>query len=400
MSKRKPNLTIDPHLPVTINPHLTPPSSSFKKPFKILTNMQKDIECNGTLEEEQNYIKTKTLFETKIDNVKNKCIKYNESDIIGETQNSTIYNDQDPNFIIKKSYIYSNAQNFVNNLHKIKINCNQGTKIMDIAMTENYKNESYSNLLYDFPEHFLMIQKLDNGECIDEESLTRKKISNILRMEKVRGIVFNDYITEIKQKYMKNIDIKEYDTILCDLLLQLTYVLLYANKNGYYHNDLKLNNIIIYSSDPKKYVYNKIPKIKMTLTSNYKFKLIDYSNSLKIPISKNIYVVDLNQIIIFYSNFLDSVNHTLELTSKLVNIINKFLIELVTKNNSMIVHDSNSLRLMDTKLIKQYGIKMNMKDIINLFREINAGDFTKIDITDASDGYLKYKMKYLELKKN
>lgn len=131
-------------------------------------------------------------------------------------------------------------------------------------MNENDNNIRFSRLLNKFPEHFINILPI---EILCTATGLKQ---NIYQMDLIDGITLWKFIYSEETS----------DDLLENIIKQMVYVLTWLNINGYYHNDLKLDNIMIVSSTETNILYNQLD-IKMELTNvKYVFKLIDYSTAV------------------------------------------------------------------------------------------------------------------------
>jgi len=203
--------------------------------------------CHGTaLESEIYQQKKKELNDNtelklgSLESCKNKC-----TDILYKTGNSELCdynnnnnNNNNNNELLKISY---------NNIRKVKmdnktINCKDGIKQINDIINENNNNIIYTKLIKIFPLHILSSKRLE--EClvapitksesifeIDKGEASSKKIidifsqqiTNIYTMKKITGVTLDTFIQNMT-------DENELDYII----IQLFYILLYANINGYY----------------------------------------------------------------------------------------------------------------------------------------------------------------------
>ena len=242
--------------------------------------------CSGTIEELEKY-KTKkqellNYTKSKLNYTKSKlngkklleCVNKCDQGANIRTQNSEICdykNDKTKLLKISKN----NILKVIQSTDYATIDCKQGIKQINDIINENNNNIKYSELIHIFPLHILSSNHLE--ECLtnpivktdlESESIASiaktdenidifsQKITNIYTMEKITGVTLDTFIQNMT-------DENELDYII----IQLFYILLYANINGYYHNDLKANNIIIYYNNIHEIIYDQLFDYKITIGS-------------------------------------------------------------------------------------------------------------------------------------
>lgn len=104
-------------------------------------------------------------------------------------------------------------------------------------MNKNSNSLKYAELATIFPLNIMRVY--DTTRCKNNQGI----FTNIIEMEKVKGITLNEFINIL------NLELETDKYKLFSCILQLIYITLYANFNGYIHNDLATNNIMIYEYD-------------------------------------------------------------------------------------------------------------------------------------------------------
>jgi hypothetical protein len=470
-----------------------------KKP--ILTIKTSEIEesesriCSGTTEAQEKYkTKKQELYYYTIGKLKtlSECVNKCDQGSKISTRNSDIcdYKD-DKTKLLKISK--NNIVKIIQSTDYATIDCKHGFKQINDIINENNNNIKYSELIQIFPLHILSLNHLE--EClinpITKLDLESESIAGItktdLESESIAGITKTDLESESiagitktdeSKSKDKNIDISQkitnmyimdkitgvtLDTFIQNMtdenkneldyiIIQLFYILLYANINGYYHNDLKCNNIIIYYNNIHEITYNQLFNYNITIRSESPkgkslgipvVKLIDFFSSTFInPIREVYYITDLISIL---SNIEDVLNIEIkskynfilllleklntENLNKLINltigkggwITNQFQFRLLLEEDILrqsfhfnlasldkIFIYLQSLLLDNTNIIFHFERK-SILDIKSLGEDIKKEDIKKEDIKkedikkedikkEAKKKYLKYKQKYLQLK--
>ena len=135
------------------------------------------------------------------------------------------------------------------------------------------------------------------------------------------------------------------------IIIQLFYILLYANINGYYHNDLKCNNIIIYYNNIHEITYNQLFNYNITIRSESPkgkslgipvVKLIDFFSSTFInPIREVYYITDFISILSNIEDVLKSYYHLFSQVH-LMNQLNYLLDHIICNSSYSFVKSNNS----------------------------------------------------------
>ena len=332
-----------------------------KKP--ILTIKTSEIEesesriCSGTTEAQEKYkTKKQELYYYTIGKLKtlSECVNKCDQGSKISTRNSDIcdYKDDKTKFLkISKN----NIVKIIQSTDYATIDCKHGFKQINDIINENNNNIKYSELIQIFPLHILSlnhleeclinpITKLDlesesiagitkSDESKDENIDISQKITNMYIMDKITGVTLDTFIQNMTDENKNELDY---------IIIQLFYILLYANINGYYHNDLKCNNIIIYYNNIHEITYNQLFNYNITIRSESPkgkslgipvVKLIDFFSSTFInPIREVYYITDLISIL---SNIEDVLN--IEIKSK-YNFILLLLEKLNTENLNKLIN--------------------------------------------------------------
>jgi len=366
-----------------------------------------------------------TLFENKNNTINNKCENY--TNIINDNGSSGTIYEYDGKYIK-----FSNLPLEVSKLFsKYDIKCNTLKMKINKAINENVNALKFAELAKVFPLQIMNIYS--SSECKNDNGL----FSNIMLIEKVEGITLGEFLTKINLNNENDL----YDLISC--LLQLIYITTYANFNGFVHNDLTISNIMIYYSN-QKIVLNKlkINKNLININLNKSFntpivKLIDFSYSTYIEPNKIYNKIIFGETI----QIVKIIRNKLKLLHKhchILEIIDAFLDKCIENTNfydfiaelDVDIYSSNGYRLLSNNKIIELTFDHSIKECIlnfyndlskilhekfNNFFNINISNLIhyndenvniinkKQEISNIDDKYhikyLKYKNKYLNLKK-
>ncbi len=353
--------------------------------------------------DEETFIKNRDNFNRKIGSIREKCKPPPSKYIVYNAQNSIIYNNQNPNILTKESKLMRETHNFLKYIPpNTKIDCTIANKLIEKSLNEADINEYYSHTLGSlYPEHFMLIQHLNTCKYEPDEDY-----SVFFKMENIQGVNFNKFFLEEKNQEIV-------DDILFKLILQITYVLIHSNMLGLYHNDIKLNNIMIYKTDRPEITYTQIKGIQLQIFDpNYFFKLIDYSDVVIIN-EQNPNKINLFDIIQFIFSIQD-IAYKYTKSRELIRVIKLYLggrnffgeeeynqvqvKELKIGENRL--ETKEEFRVFSSEEIMLHSVKVGNENIIGLFAEIKSV-FSRenINIEIVQSAGTKYKVKYLQLKK-
>lgn len=192
---------------------------------------------------------------------------------------------------------------------KIRYNDENMMFFINEYINEQAQMVKYSKLKKIFPLNFIRIKKIKNIIFIGDILPSR-----IIKMEYINGVSLTTFLNKVD-----NVD--NYYNVISSILL----ILIYANTNGYFHNDINMGNILIselknnpISTTQLKYSV-KIGNIPVHLDfSNYYPVFIDYSFS-KIINNKNKFPIEA--FIIFEKIKTHNTNyHTFPLFENVMNI--------------------------------------------------------------------------------
>lgn len=329
--------------------------------------------------DKDNFLEVKKLFDDQISRINYNCPKFDNNPLIygSNHTNSEIFNI-DQEYYLKKSKLYEIAKDQIS--RSGKFNCVNGIKQMNFALNELSSLTTYHELIYIYPQHIMDI-KYPNS-CKNP----RNEIFSYYQIEKINGITLNNYLESVNESN---------DNELFLILLQLIYVLIYTNINNYYHNDIKLDNIMVYDSvDIQTLTYNQIESIVMNFKCKKLFKIIDYSNSVKIDGGdKSIYLIDIYLLLkIINEKIIDTKKYFLFKSRALINLV----LESIIPNN---YNTYREYKLLDKEEIRLHGIIVRLNDIKKMFKKINKLKFPTYKIMlDKPTKASIYKTKYLNAK--
>ncbi len=397
--------------------------------FNLTIDPTADIEplnkCAGTTEEVE-------LYNTKIKNLKeinntprNDCINVCNESIYKSGQNANICNYDSTNLIKISSTMKSSLH--AENMAEA---CSRKIKMVDDVLNEQNNIEKFSELKNIFPLHILSSEHIEKCNYTDLKD-DNKYLTNIFKLEKINGITLTDFFTN-------NYDEQTFYYII----IQLFYVILYANINGYYHNDLNIDNIMIYFNNINNLSYSQLKNYKITISDiNLPIiKLIDYSSSTFNKINTTNCILDLIYILYQMEKYfsdkstliteliecLNSNNKNTALKSSYgydneiyrlllnedlyektfhfseieISNIFSFLKDKFTKYNKNVNIEINNTNNTNIFLFTNNINKKNKENNINKEnKENNINKENKEQVNDYFlQKYLKYKKKYVKLK--
>ncbi len=183
-------------------------------------------------------------------------------DEIYSSPNGRIYkHPYKQNKLIKQSFIIEQTKIMIERSRHYY--CRDIVSAIKYTINENINNEKFSELGGIFPMHFINVSNIGQ-HIIDGIG------QNIYEMEFVDGIQLDKFICG-------KLTI---DAQLLQIIKQIVYVGVYMNSKGYFHNDLKLDNLMIVKNPNNKIVYNQLTTEFELVDSPYYFKLIDYSTGV------------------------------------------------------------------------------------------------------------------------
>lgn len=214
----------------------------------------------------------------------------------GKFSNIYLYSPN-KNKIIRESYFFDHINNYKNN--RSPENIKLLNELLDDSHEEPYNIEKFSSSLYKlFPHNILTVEKY--FKCQHESYFKH-------------GYVMNRIIGQIVDKYIEQSTPYSY---IVSLYFQLMYIILYANMNGIFHNDIKEDNIMIeietvdkieltgvtLDNKPLDIVINNI-KGKLPVLKLIDYGLARYTNKT------NQLPIELNQVAEVFHSLLKKVNH-------------------------------------------------------------------------------------------
>ena len=281
----------------------------------------------------------------------------------------------------------------IENLLSKQLPCSTVMDNISTFENENKNSAMYAELKKQFPDNIMDVY--ETSQCTDDNT---NYYYNHQYIEKIEGITLKEYIKTASE------------SLIVKIMFQLFYILIYANMHGYYHNDIKFNNLILKNNTEETIIHNQIIINNHTINleiknMNYTPVFIDFSNS-----------VFINQTEINQYNIIEAVMILDKFKPHISNIQLRKLIETIIKETQygIMLTDELSGRLMSHDTLTTEFELVNSTKIFSLFQEINKfleqndlGIKCKIvrnSLEGGSDNcyhkYLKYKCKYINLKKN
>lgn len=342
--------------------------------------------------DEERYIENKEKFVKLIESLKECSEIPPDHTVIVRTNNSIMYKDSDENFLIKESKLLRDTYRILNiasgtfDIAKGPSDCKAPIKQAERSLNEADNAVHFSALFKElYPQHFITIEHLNTCRYHPDNDF-----SVFFKIEKVKG-----------KTLLELLDSQELtDDILFKLILQLLYVLIHLNAMGWYHNDIKLNNIMAYQTNLPNIEYSQMKNIKLQIEQPlYFFKLIDYSDTIFINPSDEIKLFDIVQfinLILVRFNENESESDKYPKSYDLVKRIGEVLANDGTPNV-----EANTHRFLTAQGISDNSKKISLSEIMGLFQTIQGQRYKNINIETnvKRSRSVNYKLKYLQLKK-
>lgn len=269
------------------------------------------------------------------DEITNKCILHEESNKIGMGSSSNIYKiSGNPNSYIKISNLpYDSYMLAKKTPHGIT--CETIGDRLNVSLNEITNSLKYGKLSLVFPHN---IMKIESAEKCKKDYSGLPFFANQFLIEKIDGFTLD-----------KAIELMTENELLCSLI-QILYILSYANMHGYFHNDITSDNIMIYYGNVTNIIFNKLflfdNIVLCNIVTNDKMKsmpivkLIDFSYSEYINYNKieemneKVVIGEPQQILKMIKNKLNRMNSELK-NSKIFNQMCS-LFDLLNKGNPVL----------------------------------------------------------------
>lgn len=316
------------------------------------------------------------------------------------------YNDEEMEFIASGGYgtvyllktgeIYKQSALFNKIIDEIEKKCKnddivkeQINDMFDIFINIPNTTDIINNIISKSPIYNHYVIPTETNLCICEKSMSYNlegKIKKIpiyeYKMRKVEGINMYDLF---EKEIISPLN-------LVGITIQLLYITLFLNVNGIYHNDIHRKNILITKNEEEKkeIVLEGLDFFSITINCDYFVTLIDFE--ISILSDKKIIPIDFIESFTVLTNYVDSheeynILHYDEITSLILKINDDFksdgfrIFQIVNFNNLPIVNDDiyDIYRKIFEKLQNKYNSLLKIKSYHNK--------------------YLKYKYKYIQLKK-
>lgn len=389
------------------------------------------LKCKSSNFDDTGVDKELDLFDNENIKITNKCIK-DKKFINSDGSYGSIYELDDEKYIKYSDLPMETTKLFA----RSDIDCNELKMRINKSINENYNSTKYAELSKYFPLNIMHIYS--TSKCKNENDF----FSNVIEMEKINGITLNQFLFNI------NLNLEPDQYILSCCIMQLIYIITFSNLLGFVHNDLTLNNIMIYNYD-NEFTLDGLIINKNNIKINFKksrdnipvVKLIDFSYSTFISKSNGkpddkIIFGEVKQILFIIKTKLHSLNRKFELLDYINNLFDKKIGSELLSNFSAI----NNYRLLSDEKIIEYSLNEqeakkyifnflcetfeaitllfpndfnfilnnNVKSNYKSIDEINfEPDKKKIKFNhnpNTNDNffykkYLKYKNKYIQLKK-
>lgn len=234
-------------------------------------------------------------------------VEIKKNSIIIKNENYTILNIKESHnnilYTIEKNkikYLFKKSKNVFNaNLNILNFLNITNLNIDDVKYWEKKINMQINDALYE-KKYYLQYENLINifnnnlikVDYINQGFLTAEHLK-ITKQDCIYALNDSNRIrlrlppsTIILMKYLEKSDILRNmffinDIKLFDIYVILLYIFGYTNYNGYFHNDIKSNNIMI-KKETVNIHFNQLNNIKLQFVTEYNPIIIDYSNSKKV----------------------------------------------------------------------------------------------------------------------
>jgi serine/threonine protein kinase len=284
--------------------------------------------------------------------------------------------------LYKFSNIFDSVRDFINNTN---FSCKIYKNMIQIALDEISNSTKFNELAEIFPHNVMKIY--ESKQCKNSDS----KLLNLFVIEKIKGVILKDFLEQLDVIQQDN------QNLFISILLQSVYVLLYANKHGYYHNDIKTDNLMVYEIENTDNITLDnliLDNKKVVLTINkinnklYVVKLIDFG------ISK--YQTELSQvnstihevyliIILFFNNLLKKTNYKSSIFHSNVQSLRTTL----TNYNNFITNINPLLDIFDILFNMFNNLTMNIdisfSNIFTSLRAISLDDINKLTFNPSNE---------------
>lgn len=266
------------------------------------------------------------------------------------------------------------------------IGCDTLGDKLHVSLNEINNSLKYEKLIHAFPRN---IMRIEHAECCKKNYYGKSFIANKFLIEKVNGVTLNEALNTMTEN----------ELICC--LIQLVYIFTYANMQGYFHNDITCDNIMIYY-DVDTMVLNKLFLLDDIVICSFHtnefiprlpiVKLIDFSYSEYIDYSSQIMtnkvIVGEPQQIIKILKYKLFIKESPIYNSSILNRINA-LFNLLAEQNEFLKFKFNELnnneavtgfRTMTNQEIINMNIPKNFAEqtLLTIFYELlticNTGD--------------------------
>ncbi|VVU95545.1 hypothetical protein CPAV1605_1297 [seawater metagenome] len=300
-----------------------------------------------------------------VKNIKFKIIK------IFNSLNNVLYliENNQFKFVLKKSRSILNANTtlltFLNSVNLSKEDQQYWMKVIEMEIMDAFNEKknclNYEELYAYFKENILKSEYIYQGFSSIKEMKTTIEDCKIMLSQNYICKFSSPPSTIIVTPYLENSFVMRNMNFLDDstkyyIYIILIYIFSFANLNGYYHNDLKSNNIMIVPNIHSKLDLNKLLDINVEIRSEFIPVIIDYSNSRKVNSCYpfDIYIISrmfcnntiLSECTCNEPNYLDENGIYINIVEKIVNLIEKTytnIIDITTKDRLNSIEFFNNL---------------------------------------------------------
>lgn len=199
------------------------------------------------------------------------CTIHHESEKVGMGSSASIYEmSGNPNSYVKISNLPYDSYMLSKSIPS-GITCEMVGDRLNVSINEIKNALKYEKLSYAFPHN---IMRIESAERCQKSYNGSPFFANKFVIEKVSGTTLD-----------KAIDVMTEQELIC-CVMQLVYILSYANMHGYFHNDITCSNVMIYYGENDNLMFNKLFLLDNIIHCNFHttsklpiVKLIDFSYS-------------------------------------------------------------------------------------------------------------------------
>lgn len=263
--------------------------------------------------------------------VKRECSIYYNSEKVGNGSSAEIFTiSENPNLYVKISDLPFDSY-LLSKSNVQGITCETIGDKLNVSINEIENATKFEKLSYAFPRN---IMKIHSAERCVKNYGDIDFFANKFLIEKVNGLTLDEAI----------VTMTESELFCC--IIQLIYILSYANMQGYFHNDITCNNIMIYYDEANTLMLNKLFLLEHNIICQLRttklpiVKLIDFSYSEHIDykllqsMNSKVVIGEPQQVLKIIKNKLIYIRSNLQNSNIFKNILTLF--DMLNKENPLL----------------------------------------------------------------